>query len=83
MTPRLTWKRPRPRRCPPFEIHTPLNFSAEYAKAKRYDHALELLRQVTPDSYSAYRAAATLMLYLPEDRASERQEVFYEAVLLW
>jgi hypothetical protein len=54
--------------------------SAEYAKAKRYDHALELLRQVTPDSYSAYRAAATLMLYLPEDRASERQEVFYEAL---
>jgi hypothetical protein len=57
--------------------------SAEYAKAKRYDHALELPRQVTPDSYSAYRAAATLILHLPEDRASERQEVFYEALLLW
>jgi hypothetical protein len=54
--------------------------SADCAKAKRYDHALELLRQVTPDTYSAYSAAARVMLYLPEDSASERQEVFYQAL---
>jgi hypothetical protein len=54
--------------------------AAEYAKTKRYDRALELIRQVAADGQFPYHAAATLMLYLPEDRAGERQEIFSEAL---
>ena len=50
--------------------------SGEYAKSNRFDRALELMRQVAADGQFPYQAAATLMLYLPEDRDSERQEIF-------
>ena len=54
--------------------------SGEYAKSNRFDRALELMRQVAAEGQFPYQAAATLMLYLPEDRDSERQEIFSEAL---
>lgn len=38
------------------------------------------MRQVAAEGPFPYRATATLMMYLPEDRASERQEIFSEAL---
>jgi hypothetical protein len=54
--------------------------AAEYAKTQRYDRALELIGQVAADGQFPYQAAATLMLYLPENRDGERQEIFGEAL---
>ncbi len=54
--------------------------SAQYARTHRYDRALDLMRQVAAAGKFPYQAAATLMLYLPEDRDSERQEIFNEAL---
>jgi len=54
--------------------------SREYAKSKRYDRALELLHKVAAESTFPYRAAVTLMLYLPPDPSSERQNIFSEAL---
>jgi hypothetical protein len=54
--------------------------SEEYAKSNRYDRTLELMRQVATESQFPYRAAATLMMHLPEDRDGERQEIFSEAL---
>ena len=54
--------------------------SKEYAKSNRYDRALELMRQVATEGQFPYRAAATLMMHLPEDRDAERQEIFSEAL---
>jgi hypothetical protein len=39
-----------------------------------------LLHQVAAEGQFPYQAAATLMLHLPEDGASERQEIFNEAL---
>src|SRR5712692_2815872 len=54
--------------------------SREYAKSKRHDRALELLHKVAAESTFPYRAAVTLMLYLPPDPSSERQNIFSEAL---
>ena len=54
--------------------------SAQYARTHRYDRALELMRQAATEGQFPYQAAVTLMLYLPEDRDSERQEIFNEAL---
>ena len=54
--------------------------SQAYARSKRYDRALELLHKVATEGEFPYGAAATLMLRLPEDRATERQEIFNEAL---
>src|SRR6266478_5154520 len=54
--------------------------SKEYAKSNRYDRALELMRQVATEGQFPYRAAATLMMHLPEDRDGERQGIFSEAL---
>jgi hypothetical protein len=54
--------------------------ATEYAKSNRFDRALELMRQVAAEGQFPYQAAATLMLYLPEGRDGERQEIFSEAL---
>ena len=54
--------------------------SEEYAKSNRFDRALELMRQVAAEGQFPYRAAATLMMHLPEDLDGERQEIFSEAL---
>jgi hypothetical protein len=54
--------------------------SEEYAKSNRFDRALELMRQAAAEGQFPYRAAATLMMHLPEDRDGERQEIFGEAL---
>jgi hypothetical protein len=38
------------------------------------------MRQAATEGQFPYQAAVTLMLYLPEDRDSERQEIFSEAL---
>ncbi len=38
------------------------------------------MRQVATEGQFPYRAAATLMMHLPEDRDAERQEIFSEAL---
>jgi len=54
--------------------------SQGYARSKRYDRALQWLHQVAAEGQFPYGAAATLMLHLPEDHVTERQEIFSEAL---
>jgi hypothetical protein len=69
-----------PKAIPSLRNEYTAELSREYAKSKRYDRALELLHQVAAEGDFPYGAAATLMLHLSEDRASERQEIFSEAL---
>jgi len=73
-------ERALPKAMPSLRNTYTAELSAEYAKTHRYDRALELMRQVAAEGQFPLQAAATLMLYLPEDRNSERQEIFSEAL---
>jgi len=69
-----------PKAMPDLRNKYTAELSAQYARTHRYDRALELMRQAATEGQFPYQAAVTLMLCLPEDRDSERLEIFSEAL---
>lgn len=69
-----------PKAIPVLRNRLTAELSQGYARSKRYDHALQLLHKVAAEGEFPYQAAATLTMYLPENRVTERQELFGEAL---
>ena len=51
-----------------------------YQKTKRYDAAIETINRIAGESDFPYGAASSLMGVLPEDKASEKQQLFAAAL---
>jgi hypothetical protein len=73
-------ERALPKAIPVLRNRLTTELSQGYARSKRYDRALELLHKVAAEGEFPYLAAAALMMYLPENSITERQEIFGEAL---
>src|SRR6266852_5297265 len=74
------WRRRYRKQSPVFGMYTSLNSRESTRSPNAMTVPRELLHKVAAESTFPYRAAVTLMLYLPPDPSSERQNIFSEAL---